>query len=150
MLDIKFVAKQWFFDGEKVRKALDAGKRAALSKIGAFVRTRAKSITGKRSKQSAAAGAPPKRHAGQLHDLIYFAYDAQRQSVAIGPIPFGKGDAPDVLEFGGTERIVVHTLGGKPRSVTANYAARPFMGPSLRAEVAAGTVSSAWANSVHS
>lgn len=144
-------AKSNFFDRKKVIDAVDAGKRQALSKAGAFVRQRAKSITGRRSSKSAKNGEAPKRHAGQLHDLIYFAYDDVHASTDVGPTPFGDGDAPNLLEFSGTatrRRYQKRTNRRTGKSFTAHYRGNPFMAPSLQAEIDAGTISSAWAGAV--
>lgn len=143
----KFIPKELFFDRKKVTDAVERGKRLALSKAGSFVRTRARSITGKPSTKSSDPGRPPKRHVGLLHDLIYFAYSPENSAVDIGPVflnsTIGKGEAPHALEFSGDVTIKSH---GRRRR--AHIRARPFMGPSLQAEVAAGTIASSWANCV--
>lgn len=153
--DIYVDMKRFFFDRKVVIEAVGKAKRQSLSKIGAFVRRRARSLTGKRSKNSAPPGKPPKMHIGLLHDRIQFGYDVSNASVVIGPERINggsRGEAPRVLEFGGEEVI---TIRGKQISsarqglkVRAYYAGNPFMAPSLKAEIDAGTVSSAWKDSV--
>lgn len=145
-LQPQIIVKEMFFDRKKVMDAISPAKRRALSKIGAFVRTRMRSVTGRRSKKSAATGRPPNRHAGQLHDKISFGYDANLASVVIGPEVFKKGEAPKLLEFKGAATRT--NLQGK--RYTAHYRGNPFAGPSLKAEIDAGTIAPAWANSVKS
>lgn len=114
-----------FFDKAGVIDAVDAGTRSAFSKYGAYVRTRAKSSIRKR-KTSAPPGSPPSSHAGDLKRLIFFAYDANTKSVVVGPVAFRKGEAPRLLEHGGTA-----TRRGKP----AHYRGNPTMLPAAKAEM---------------
>lgn len=119
--DVKSIQKT-FFDRKAVTDAIDRATKAALSKFGAFVRQRAKTSIRKR-KAISAPGSPPSSHEGSLKRLIYFGYDAVRQSVVIGPVPkTGGAEAPALLEYGGT---------GK----RGTYAARPFMRPAFAAEL---------------
>src|SRR5581483_9283753 len=131
----QFVPKQFFFDRAAVLEKVAKGQRQAQSRIGAFVRTRARSLTNKSSKspRTAPAGSPPKKHRGDLRNLIYFAYDPGTGSVVVGPVRFGAG-AAEVLEHGGTE-VLVDRRGHRK---TAHYAGNPFMQPSLQAEIDAG------------
>jgi hypothetical protein len=122
--------KKSFFDADAVKKKLDAGIRRVLSKAGAFVRTRARSSIRKRKKVSD-PGQPPSSHEGSLKRLIFFAYDAGAQSVVTGPVRFGKGTAPQLLEFGG-DALRVYKSG---RSKRQRYRARPFMKPAGEAEL---------------
>jgi hypothetical protein len=117
--------KSGFFDTKAVKDAVDAGTRKAMSKFGAFVRTRAKSSIRKR-KKSSPPGSPPSSHAGDLKKLIFFAYDTNTKSVVIGPAAFRKAEAPRLLEHGGTA-----TCRGKP----AHYKGNPFMAPAAKAEL---------------
>jgi len=118
-----------FFDTESVRRSLDAATRKSLSKFGAFVRTRARSSVRKRKKVSE-PGAPPSSHEGSLKRLILFAYDPARKSVVIGPARFERGEAPPLLEYGGT---VVRQGRDGPRRLV--YRPRPFIGPAAAAEL---------------
>lgn len=126
--DIEAV-KKLFFDRAAVRDAVDRGTRRALSKFGAFVRTRSRSSIRKRKKVSE-VGKPPSSHRGDLRRLIYFAFDPARKSVVIGPTPFGKGEAPELLEYGG---VVTRQTKDGPK--TLYYRPRPFMGPAFKAEL---------------
>jgi hypothetical protein len=162
MADFSSLKSSFFFDSAKVLNTVAAGTRKVLSKLGAFIRRRAKSSI-RKSKQSALAGQPPKSHAGQLRDLIFFAWDAARQSVVIGPIAFkSQAVVPELMEEGGTVTVSVlqSPTGRKARSqeqaeayralilagkivpaqaikvkVTKKYAPHPFMGPARDAEL---------------
>lgn len=143
-----------FFDSEKIIRLVDRGRRKALSKCGAFVRTRAKSSVRYR-KQVSAAGSPPSAHRSErftrkkrnrktgaekkqpsspLRELIYFAYDPRTETVVVGPEAFRNaktppGMAPAALEKGGESRKVTsHGL------VPIHVQARPFMRPAEEAE----------------
>lgn len=123
------VLQAGFFDTEAVRRAADAVTRAALSRFGAFTRQRARSSIRKRKKVSA-PGQPPSSHEGSLKRLILFAYDATRKSVVVGPVKFARGEAPRLLEHGGTT-----VRGGTSGPRTLTYRARPFVGPAARTEL---------------
>jgi hypothetical protein len=120
--------KATFFDSEKIAKTMNAAERKALSKMGAFVRTRARSSIRKRKKISE-PGTPPSSHEGSLKRLLFFAYDASTHSVVIGPVKFKRGEAPKLLEFGG---VITRRTQSGPQ--TDNYLARPFMKPAGEAE----------------
>ena len=109
-----------FFDRGAVQAAVDEGTRKALSKFGAYVRTRAKSSIRKR-KSISKPGFPPSSHAGDLRRLILFQYDKPKNSVVIGPLPYHQS-AADLLEYGGIRN-------GK------FYRERPFMRPAFAAEL---------------
>jgi hypothetical protein len=122
-------AKGSFFDREKVKRSVDAGTRKVLSKFGAFVRQRAKTSIRKR-KGTSPPGSPPYSHVGLLRKFILFAYDADRQSVVIGPTLIREGSqAPRLLEHGG--EATLETKRGRRR---ARYRPRPFMRPAFEAE----------------
>jgi hypothetical protein len=127
--------EQLFFDSEKVLKAIGRAKAKALSKVGAFVRRRARSSM-RRTKKSADTGKAPAAHAGQIKELLYFAYDFESGSVVVGPEKFRQGTVPKLLEKGGVGTRL--GKGGKP--ITRTYKGNPFMAPALEAEVAAGTI----------
>jgi len=134
-------AKGMFFDAPKVLSAVDAAARRVLSKFGAYVRTAAKSSIRKR-KRISAAGSLPSSHVGLLKKCIYFGYDAQHQSVVIGPTRLNKGgSAPETLEHGGTATIVRRSDSafgtfrkGPSKRHTVRIAPRPYMGPALKKE----------------
>jgi hypothetical protein len=144
------IDKSMFFDRAKVATAVDKGVRKVLSKFGAFVRTTAKHSIRKR-KTVSQPGQPPSSHVGLLRKLIYFGYDANRRSVVIGPTPLrgeaacgerSRTEAPPLLEYGGRTRLKVR----KGKVVSANYRARPFMGPAFEAEQK--KLPALWSNSI--
>src|SRR5438094_633994 len=106
MFDLKINdLKSRFFDRPRVHKAMDKAARAALSKFGSFVRTRAKSSI-RRRKRISAAGQPPSSHTGLLKDFIFFAYEPDAKTVVIGPARLNRTTgAPRLLEEGGTASI---------------------------------------------
>jgi hypothetical protein len=113
------LAKSSFFDRGSVMRAVERGRRKALSRYGAYVRKIAQNSM-KRSKKPAPPGRPPHVHVGLLKRHIYFTYDAARQSVVIGPILIKAGSiVPSLLEHGGN-------VGKKV------YEARPYMRPAHR------------------
>ncbi|MDR1611876.1 MAG: hypothetical protein LBT97_03725 [Planctomycetota bacterium] len=130
---IHFKLKQLFFDRQAVISKVDAATRKVLSRFGAFVRRSAKSAIRKR-RQPAPPGSPPSSHTGLLKKFIFFGYDADARSVVIGPARLGgngRGDAPPLLEYGGTATLVRR---GKRKQVV--YRARPYMGPAFEKEQA--------------
>jgi hypothetical protein len=135
------VAKQGFFDREKVKRSVDAGTRRVLSKFGAFVRQRARTSI-RRRKGTSPPGSPPYSHVGLLRKFILFAYDTQRKSVVIGPTLTKEGStAPRLLEYGGD--AVIEDRG---KAQHARYRPRPFMGPAFEAEKP--KLPALWRNSV--
>lgn len=103
--------KGGFFDRPAVIKQMDAHARKALSKGGAFVRRTARQSLKYRNK-AAPVGQPPSVHrqskggGSPLKDLLFFAWDARRRSVVVGPAAFrGSAIVPGVLEKGGAVRI---------------------------------------------
>lgn len=128
------IPKSSFFDRPKVMNAVDRGTRRVFSKFGAFVRTTARRSIKRPPKRAAnrtsLPGSAPYSHEGSLKRLIYFGFDPNRRSVVIGPVPFREGEAPELLEEGGT--AVRRDRTGK--RVTARYKPRPFMGPAFANE----------------
>ena len=117
--------KKAFFDRRGIDRKVATAKRRAMSRFGAFVRTRARSSIRKR-KAIAPSGEPPSSHEGSLRRLIFFALDPVTDSVVIGPVSFRAGEAPRLLEHSG--RTIRR---GKP----AFYRGNPFMQPAGQAEV---------------
>jgi hypothetical protein len=120
-----------FFDRAVVRSRVDIATRRVLSRFGAFVRRTAKGSIRKRRRTSA-PGQPPSSHTGLLRRFIFFGYDPSARSVIIGPAQLtgqGRGDAPSLLEYGGT-----FTGEQRGRRKTRRYRARPFMGPAFEKE----------------
>lgn len=115
-----------FFDDAQVMAAVAKKERQALSKFGAFVRTRSRSslrYIGKRAaarNEVSAPGKPPFLHRSKsggdspLKALLFFAYDHAEKSVVIGPAVFPSraksqptgGTIPGTLEKGGTVTVV--------------------------------------------
>jgi hypothetical protein len=132
MIGLSFkAAKEGFFDRKKVMDAVGRGKRKVLSKFGSFVRQRARSSIRKR-KGISAPGSPPSSHVGLIRRFLFFSYDADRDSVVIGPARLGGTVDPDALpalEYGGPSTAISR---GKRRKIAVK--ARPFMGPAFEAE----------------
>ncbi len=136
-----------FFDSKIVMSHMDRAQRQALSKIGAFVRRRSRTSMKKNKKGISRPGKAPHSHAGDIRRLLFFAVGPDFDSVVIGPLRYKKGEAPNLLEFGGaTVRQRVTTRGKRGPKKVAIYKKHPFMGPALEAEVP--TMSAKWRNSV--
>lgn len=147
--------KSSFFDADVVIRAMDRTTRKALSKAGAFIRQRAMTSIRKAPKANARTGIvargrrkkgvvvvdavarpgePPYGHGDQkLKRLLFFAYDADAQSVIIGPAKFqnAHGGGPEFLEYGGS--TVLRNRKGKTRP--AVFHGNPVMAPALEAEM---------------
>jgi len=132
-----------FFTAKPGKRAVDRATRRVLSKIGAFVRQRARRSIRKR-KRPARPGQPPSSHKGLLKRLIYFGYEPEKKSVVIGPTPLSSGvgsgygptTVPELLEEGGT---VVATQrnkrrGKRPTRQRKQYSPHPYMRPAMEAE----------------
>lgn len=151
-LNVK-LAKESFFDSEKVIKATSKAERKVLSKFGAFVMTTARRSMRKR-KKSSEPGQPPSAHVGLIKKFLYFVWDAEKKSVVIGPALLNGTKSRDTLtlmEHGGTASrrfaVVKQEKGkkgrgnksGATRLISApwakpqqvKYPARPFMRPAL-------------------
>lgn len=147
-------AKRSFFDRDAVTAAMEKGERRALSRFGAFLRTRARSLIRKR-KRASAPGQPPSSHVGYLRKFLFFAWDSATRSVVIGPALLGSKSplpVPAVLEGGGPVSKTEYQLsggrwvgggspllrgarGGRPTRTRGGFIEpRPYMGPALEAE----------------
>lgn len=124
--------KDVFFDRAVVTRSVDRARRRTLSKVGAFVRTAARTSIRKR-KGSAPAGKPPYSHEGSLRRLILFGYDRSSDSVIVGPVGFRNSVAPSALEHGGST-VVKSRRRGQRKSMRVKIAARPYMAPALERE----------------
>ena len=171
MVTVSFQMKDLFFDRQSVIDRVKKANRRALSKVGAFIRRRARSSLRRRKKPSA-AGSPPSVHSrdavATLKNIL-FAYEPQSESVVIGPVrlnqrillgpELGSGTVPQVHEFGAAVKIREVKVGrkwlsgrrrvrpGQPVRVrSAKYSPRPFMGPALEAE--ADHIPDAWSGTV--
>lgn len=156
MLQYRFkLNKNSFFDRPSVARGIDAGKRAGLSKLGAFVMRRGRSSIRSRKKASR-PGSPPSSHTHDLKRGIYFGYDEARQSMVAGPVPLNRAvedeDQPRTLEEGGSLTLrefqrypgapwetvkgrMVRRPGYRFRTRRIHIAARPTMGPALAIEL---------------
>jgi hypothetical protein len=149
-------ATAFFFDSANVAKATTRMERKALSKIGAFIRTRARGSmkpAGKKGKVSR-PGEPPRVRKGFLKRFLYFVYVPETRSVVVGPAGFAsrKGrPVPGLLEAGGTVQLdLVRLSGGLVIPAKSRLAqrsdgehirsrnrleARPYMRPAYEAEL---------------
>lgn len=106
-----------FFDRVAVTTAMDRANAKALSRVGAFVRRRARSSI-RRRKSVSQPGKPPSAHSSDsvatLKNIL-FVFDRVNESVIIGPVKLNQfnRDArtgsnlplPQLMEFGGTIAI---------------------------------------------
>lgn len=124
-----------FFDRAAVVNAVDAGRRKALSRAGAFVRRTSRSSIRKR-KGETQPGRPPADRTGLLKQNIFFSYDNANDSVIVGPARLGgEGTAPRTLEQGGPATIVRWSrVKKRMSSKRVRIAARPYMLPALEKE----------------
>ena len=140
------ITPQMFFDRPRVQRAADRAKRGVLSKAGAFVRQRARTLIRPR-RRSARPGEPPSSHTGLLRRFIFFGYERDRDTVVIGPTPlnqrspYGQTTVPEVLELGGTV-----TTRERGRQETRRYRGNPYMGPAMEKE--ADNFGQLWRDSV--
>lgn len=135
MVDVRFTIKEWFFDRARVQRAVDRAVKSALSRVGAFIRRRAKSSIRKRRRISM-PGHPPSSHVGLLKKYILFGYEPRRKTVVVGAVDFSGRGVPRTLERGGPVRFA----GGLRANKRAIMKPRPYIGPAAQAEVRAGTI----------
>jgi len=129
-------SKAAFFDRPAVLASMDAATLRVLSRFGRFTQRRMQtSMT--RAKTVSQPGKPPHAHAGNLRDLIWFAFDAPRRSVVIGPLAFRDGIVPKLLEEGGVVVARLKGRWGKDYTKRMVYRARPFAKPAFDAEMKA-------------
>lgn len=176
--DISYKVVNQFFDRSAVAKRIEAANRRALAKAGAFLRKRARTDILRRRKAISQAGSAPsvrsRDKVATLRNILYF-YDPKINGVVVGPVKLnqqnrtsnGSVSIPALHEFGGNLQIqefqFAHQTddqwfrvdgrrskrpGERRRKRTAKYPARPFMRAALTAEVNAGTIPKAWANSI--
>lgn len=126
--------KQSFFRPDALLSKVEQKEKRALSKMGAFIRTRMKSSIRYRKKAST-PGSPPSAHKtsgftrerkskdgtitrqekSPLKELIFFGYDSSTKTVVVGPAKFSRGEAPGVLEKGGTAHILTPVPRATPK-----------------------------------
>lgn len=165
-----FEVKEMFFTAQKVLDRIGVAEARTLSKFGAFVRRRARSIIrpgGQKGKISQ-PGEPPRTHAPEPNiETIFFWYDPLTHSVIVGPVALNhkpttslvRGVIPKALEQGGQLDLVETLIGDRwyvgrargkrqrpTRVRTVTIAARPFMRPALEHEI--GGFPDLWAGSV--
>jgi hypothetical protein len=123
--------KQNILDRQKVMDAADRASERALSRFGAFVRTRA-SRSMRPRKRVSDVGAPPSSHSALIRDFILFVVEAALKNVVIGPMLLHKVSptALSSLEHGGPSLVMRH---GKPTPIQVK--ARPFMKPAFDIEI---------------
>lgn len=140
-------AKAAFFRDDLLAK-IGKAKFRALSKFGAYVRTRSR--TSLRYKQGTApAGKPPYSHSGLLRDFIYFAYDESTGSVVIGPVVLNGGSAQalESLEYGGPS-ILRRFRHGKYEEIATQTGEHPFMRPAYQEELDRGSLEKVFDNAM--
>lgn len=147
MIDLRI--KAMFFDRPRVQRAVSHANRRALSRAGAFVRTRARTSMRKR-RGTSRPGQPPYAHEGSLRRMILFGYEPTRETVVVGPVGFRSSDAPNVIEFGGRTTVVRRRRssrrGQRVVKTRVRIAARPYMAPALDKE--RPKLPALWRNSV--
>lgn len=124
MIDLTMT--RYFFDRPELLAAINKAERRALSRIGAFIRTRARTDVLKRARargrgkakrsreEPSRPGEPPvvrSRDRRLTLRNILFAFDPSRRSVVVGPVklntPARNGSTvPNLLEFGGAGELV--------------------------------------------
>ncbi|MFO0943033.1 MAG: hypothetical protein U0930_20030 [Pirellulales bacterium] len=174
MITVDASIKDRFFDRDAVIRAIGRENVRRLSKMGAFICQRARTailrrgpkrkVNGRRA--SSKPGQPPyvwSRDSFATLRNIQFGLSRDNNAVLIGPravpsLRLKRSSAktvPELLEKGGTSRVAVdpntgEAIGYVPENDSkvvfraATYEARPFMGPALQAEIAAGTVRDVW------
>jgi hypothetical protein len=130
MFEVGFEIRDMFFDRLAVQNRLDKAEQRELSRIGAFIRRRARSILRRRKRTSAAGEAPSvhsKDNRASLKNIL-FGYDPTIHGVVIGPVRLnqvnrtdggGRISVPSLMEFGGRLTIEQEQLkiaiGGRTR-----------------------------------
>ena len=110
--------RQFFFDRQAVIGRMDKANVRALSRAGAFIRTRARTSL-RRRKRSSPPGQPPSVHStdnvATLKNIL-FAYEPNNRALVVGPVALNQINqswidmrtrtVPQVLEFG--DVLTVH------------------------------------------
>lgn len=172
MINPTFDMKRAFFDRKKIIDAVDRATRKALSKSLAYVRTGIRSGYRRRKKTSRPGQSPSVHSTSPVATLKYvlFAYDSRTKSGVVGPVKINgrrsmatsNKEVPGLLEEGGILAIPQESWDGKTwypqtrrRRTPTNkkkrvrrvvVRARPNVAPALAKEIAAGNISSPWAN----
>jgi hypothetical protein len=118
MFGVTYKIKGQFFDRLPVQKMMADHERRALSRIGAFIRRRARSSI-RRRKRTSSPGQPPSAHStdkvATLKNIL-FGYDSSKKSVVVGPVLLnqfnhdwiagvGSISIPELMEHGGVLTI---------------------------------------------
>lgn len=138
MINIDF---KMFLDRPEILKRLSKKKRRVLARTGGYTRKIVKTTLNKRWKKGDAVkkDEPPRRRTGLLRELVYFGVRRDSDTVDIAPKLIGGSVVPEILEFGGTERISVidrEQSTRKPerqivrKTVTVDVDPHPYLGPS--------------------
>lgn len=132
---LTFKAVDMFFDRAAVIADMDETTRRALSKAGAFIRTRARTSM-RRRRGVSPPGQPPSAHQGDLKRFLYFAWDPATRSVVVGPVGFSQSRVPSILEIGGPSATRVYNRAtGRREDRPITVRPRPYMGPALAQEI---------------
>lgn len=108
--------KEYFFDRQRVIRAIDARSHRAIKRIALYIRKVAINSIKKAGKPGgpkfySLPGQPPKSHTGLLKKFIFASYDPRLRSAVVGPtklalkpyvVPVSQPTVPALLEFGGT------------------------------------------------
>lgn len=167
-IGVRAQMQSWFFDRPEVLRRIGMANARRLRRAGAFIRRRAQTDILRRRKGVSAPGQPPHVHSrdrfASLRNIQFFL-DRSGEALIVGPVKLnlasrdahGSKTVPELLEFGGTAAIDEEQFIGSDiwyrrdrrrrgspnkryRTRTARYTARPFMGPALEKEIAAGTL----------
>ncbi len=106
MITTSFEMVEFFFDRPAITNSIDRAERKALSRIGAFVRRRARSSLRIRKRVSMPGETPSIRSRDKAASLknILFAFQPATHSVLIGPVGLNQltdgRTVPEIHEFG--------------------------------------------------
>jgi hypothetical protein len=119
--------KQVHVNNSKYERRVEREFRIILSRFGAYVRTTAKNLLGRKNQRRvidrkkvwyngmryhswryAKPGKPPKNHYGGLKNSLRFTTNVRKRNVIIQTTKIGKGSSAHLLEYGGRQRIQVN------------------------------------------
>lgn len=168
--DSLYNVKKMFFDRPKVINSLDKASKKSLGLFAGATRLTARRSIKKPAKKdrvyyrnvkgktvaylaTSKPGDPPFNKTGKLKKFIYYGWDYITKTVVVGPVKLPiKGQAPHVLEYGGTStarQITGFGMKGRPKrkEKRVRVAARPFMWPAAQKNMS--KLPAIWRNSVH-
>ena len=115
---VDYTLTDFFFDRSEIQRRLSEAERRAMSRIGAFIRTRARSSLRRRKKVASPSQTPSVHSRDNRASLknILFGYEPRRHTVVIGPVRLnlssqaglGGKTVPELHEKGGS--ITVHEM----------------------------------------